>query len=112
MLKSKGTQYYSYTYVANAVAGLLTCMLEGKNGEAYNIADIPWDIQLKDSAGIIARLSGTKVVFELPDEKERAGYSTATKSSLDGSKIKKLGWFMHYNIEHGIKRTLEMLRKA
>lgn len=110
VLKSKGTQYYSYTYVADAVAGLFTCLLKGENGEAYNIADMPGDIMLKDLAGTIAKLSGTKVVFELPDEAEKAGYSTATKARLDGTKIKSLGWSMHYDIKQGIERTLEMLR--
>ena len=66
VLKSAGTQYYSYTYVADAVAGLLTVLLKGENGEAYNIADEPGDIMLKDLAAAIAEVSGTKVVFELP----------------------------------------------
>ena len=39
VLKSAGTQYYSYTYVADAVSGLLYVLLCGENGEAYNIAD-------------------------------------------------------------------------
>ena len=49
ILKSSGTQYYSYTYVADAVSGLLYVLLKGENGEAYNIADERSDITLKDS---------------------------------------------------------------
>ena len=52
VLKSAGTQYYSYTYVADAVSGLLWAMLAGENGEAYNIADERSDIILKDLAGV------------------------------------------------------------
>ena len=54
VLKSAGTQYYSYLYVADSVAGLLTVLLQGENGEAYNIADDASDIMLKDLAAIIA----------------------------------------------------------
>ena len=109
VLKSAGTQYYSYTYVADAIAGLLTVLLKGVNGEAYNIADEPGDIMLKDLAVAIAEVSGTKVVFELPDDVEKAGYSTATKARLDGSKLKKLGWTMKYDVKSGIQRTVEIL---
>lgn len=111
VLKSAGTQYYSYTYVADVVSGLLTVLLKGKNGEAYNIADEPGDIRLKDLATAIADISGTKVVFELPDDVEKAGYSTATKARLDGSKLKELGWSMKYDVKSGIQRTVEILRE-
>lgn len=110
VLKSDGSQYYSYTYVSDAVSGLLTVLMKGDNGEAYNIADQKSDIKLKDLAGIIAEFSGTKVIFELPDNIEKAGYSTATKARLDGGKLKKLGWEMKYNIKSGIERTIDILK--
>ena len=47
ILKSEGNQYYSYTYVADAAAGLFTVMLCGQCGEAYNIADVKSDILLR-----------------------------------------------------------------
>jgi nucleoside-diphosphate-sugar epimerase len=112
VLKSQGTQYYSYTYVADAVSGLLTVLLCGKSGEAYNIADAASDITLRELAGIIAECAGTKVVFALPDAVERAGYSTATKARLDGTKLKKLHWEAKYDIASGIARTIAILREA
>lgn len=110
VLKSEGTQYYSYTYVADAVSGLLTVLLKGECGEAYNIADLASDIRLKDLAGIIAKEARTKVVFDLPDEVEKAGFSKATKARLDSSKLQKLGWKAHYTIEEGIRRTMQMMQ--
>lgn len=110
VLKSAGTQYYSFTYVADAVSGLLTVLLCGECGEAYNIADISGDIMLKDLAKSIADASGTAVVFELPDDVEKAGFSVATKARLAGDKLKALGWKPQYTIEQGIKRTMEILR--
>ena len=109
VLKSEGTQYYSYTYTADAASGLLW-MLAGESGEAYNIADISGDITLKDLASIIAEMNGKKVVFELPDAVEAAGYSRATKARLDGSKIRALGWKPMYNIKTGMERTVKILR--
>ncbi len=110
VLKSTGTQYYSYTYVADAVSGLLAVLLCGKRGEAYNIADEASDILLKDLAATIASCVGRKVVFEIPDAIESAGYSKATKARLDGKKLKSIGWTPHYDIKEGIQRTICILK--
>lgn len=110
VLKSAGTQYYSYTYVADAVTGILIALLKGECGEAYNISDVKFDIMLKDLAAIIARIAGKQVVFEIPDEVEKAGYSKATKARLDGSKLHGLGWKAKYDIKSGMERTIRILK--
>ncbi|MBR4343425.1 MAG: NAD-dependent epimerase/dehydratase family protein [Lachnospiraceae bacterium] len=110
VLKSDGSQYYSYTYVTDAVSGMLYIILKGICGEAYNIADVKSDICLKDLAEVIANISGKRVVYEIPNNIESAGYSRATKARLDGNKLIKLGWTAKYDINTGIKRTLEILK--
>ena len=111
ILKSTGTQYFSYTYMADAVSGLLTVLLCGESGGAYNIADVTSDIMLKDLAAIIAETAGKEVVFELPDALEASGYSTATKARLDGSKLRALGWKPAYQIQEGLRRTIAILKE-
>lgn len=110
VLKSAGNQYFSYTYVVDAVAGLLTVLLKGESGEAYNIADEKSDIRLKDLASVIAEMCGRRVVYDVPGDMEKAGYSTATRARLDGSKLKGLGWEMRYDIAEGVARTLDIMR--
>ena len=112
VLKSEGMQYYSYTYAADAVTGLLAALLQGKDGEAYNVADETCDIRLKDLAEMVAEASGTVVRFDLPDETERMGFSKATKARLDGTKIRRLGWHTQYSLCTAIFRTVQMLRET
>ncbi len=109
VLKSAGTQYYSYTYAADAITGLLTVLTKGENGEAYNVADQWCDIRLRDLAKMIADLSGTEVIFDLPNETEAAGFSKATKARLDGSKLKGFGWSPLHSLPEAIKKTLSIL---
>lgn len=111
VLKSEGNQYYSYCYVADAVSGLLTALLRGGRGEVYNVADRKSDIMLRDLAVMIAEMCGRKAVFEIPNETEKAGYSTATKARLDGSRLKRLGWKMKYDIRAGVERTIAIMSK-
>lgn len=110
VLKSSGTQYYSYTYMADAVSGMLRILLKGENGEAYNIAEESNDVRLKELATIVAKINGKKVVYEIPDAIEAAGYSRATKARLDGHKLQELGWKPKYNIKTGIERTIKILK--
>lgn len=110
VLKSEGNQHYSFLHVLDAVTGILTVMLKGKCGEAYNIAEEGNDATLKELAELAAGLAGRKVVYELPDESERKGYSTATRARIDGSRIRSLGWKPFYSVRDGFKNTVDILR--
>lgn len=109
VLKSKGEQLFSYAYVADAASALLSIMLAGLDGQAYNISSPDSDIKLKDLAQIVASISGTSLKFELPDATESAGYSTATIAVMDASRLQALGWCHNYSIRLGLRRTLECL---
>lgn len=111
VLKSEGNQLYSYTYVVDAATAAFYLLLYGENGSAVNIADRDSDIMLKDLAGLLAKEAGTKVIFELPDSVEKAGYSTATKALLDSSKIEQLGWKARMTIAMGLGRTVKILQE-
>lgn len=110
VLKSKGTQNYSYTYVADAICGLLMVVFYGKNGEAYNIAAETSNITLRELAITIANYIEREVVFDIPDSIESKGYSKATKALLNGKKLQDLGWSPLYTIDEGVKRTIDILK--
>lgn len=111
VLKSEGNQKYSYCFVTDVVAGILFTMLFGESGRAYNVADKESDITLKELAGILAGIAGTNVVFELPEESEKKGYSTATKAMLDAGALESLGWQARVHLEEGLRCTVEGLRQ-
>ncbi len=111
ILKSPGEQFYSYAFVGDAVLGMLYVLTRGESGQAYNLADKGSDIRLKDLAAMAAENAGTKVIFQLPEESERAGYSTATKALLNADKLKALGWYARHDMREGLTLTLEILRE-
>lgn len=111
VLKSEGNQKYSYTFVTDAAAGILWTIGQGTAGAAYNVADERSDITLKELAERLAEIAGTRVVFELPEETERKGYSTATKAMLDGRKLRRLGWEARVPMGEGLLCTVESLKR-
>lgn len=110
VLKSEGTQKYSYTFITDAVNGLLHILLLGEDKSTYNVADEESDIELRELAAMLAQIAGTEVVFELPEESERKGYSTATKAMLDAGKLKALGWQGMVHLSEGLRCTVEAFR--
>lgn len=109
VLKSAGEQLYSYAYAADVVSGLLTVLLMGKRGEAYNIAGRDSAVTLKALAETAAEAAGRRVVFQPPDGVEIKGYSKATKAVLDGSKLMRLNWAPKYTVQAGLVRTVDIL---
>lgn len=112
LLKSEGNQLYSYTYVVDAASAALYLLLKGENQSAVNVVDRASDVRLRNLASLLAEEAGTKVVFELPDAIERAGYSTATKALLDGIKLERLGWKAYTPIRQGLSKTVQILRQT
>ncbi|MBR6891786.1 MAG: NAD-dependent epimerase/dehydratase family protein [Bacteroidaceae bacterium] len=112
VLKSKGEQYFSYTYVADAVAAMLHVLLYGEVGVPYNISNEACDVHLRDFAAICAECAGRQVVFDLPTETEAKGFSIATKAVLDNSRLKGIGFTPRYTIRDAIQRTIEILKSG
>ena len=109
VLKSEGKQYFSYTYVADAVAGLLTVLLNGEIGVAYNVSSEKTNVHLCDFAKLCAEICGKNVVFDLPSETECKGFSIAMNAILANDRIKSIGFKPFYNMKEAIKRTISIL---
>ena len=110
ILKSKGEQLFSYTYVADAVSGLLHILLHGQTGVAYNIANENCNVRLKDFARQCAEWAGRRVVYDLPSDTEQKGFSIAMRAVLDNTRLKALGWKPRYDFKQAISRTLDILK--
>ena len=110
VMKSKGEQLRSYTYVTDAITGLLTILLDGENGEAYNIAS---KLCITTIAGIAHTLveaypeKGLKVIFDLPSEQEAKGFSLIENAVLSSEKLENLGWQPHTDLIAGLKKVVE-----
>ena len=110
VMKSKGEQLRSYTYVTDAITALFTVLLDGESGEAYNIASTKC---ITTIAGIAQTLvdsypeKGLKVIFDLPTEAEAKGFSLIENAVLDSSKLEALGWESQTDLKTGLMRVVE-----
>lgn len=110
VLKSQGLPRFSYCYGADCASGILYCLLNGKCGEAYNIADSSEILFLREIAEYISTLAGRKVVIELPSEVQAKGFSVAPVAILTNDKLRGLGWSPKDDTRSGVKKTMEILK--
>lgn len=108
VLKSKGNQRYSYCYVADAASAIIKILLDGEDGEAYNVAESDEGLSLGQYAEYIASLSGKNVVYEMEDNDS---VSKATYALLDCTKIEQLGWKPQFTVLEGLERTYRILNE-
>ena len=110
VMKSKGEQLRSYTYVTDAITALFTVLLDGKSGEAYNIASTKC---ITTIAGIAQTLvdsypeKGLRVIFDLPTEAEAKGFSLIENAVLDSNKLEALGWESQTDLKTGLMSVVE-----
>ncbi|MDE7017844.1 MAG: NAD-dependent epimerase/dehydratase family protein [Lachnospiraceae bacterium] len=109
VLKSAGGQLYSYTYVMDAVMGILTVLLKGGCGKAYNISDTGSEVTLREICEWLAQDNQVNIISDMPEAAEAAGYSTATKAMLDTEKIEALGWKPQTHMREGLHKTVQAL---
>lgn len=95
VLKTKGETKRNYLYTKDAANAILTVLLDGKAGEAYNAANEETYCSVYDMALQVAETFGkgkVKVVINEAEDISKFGYAPTLKMNLSAAKLKKLGW--------------------
>ena len=112
MFTQGGTER-SYLYTADAVSAILTVLLKGNAGEAYNSANEQAYCSIKEMAETVADLDIIKEKYGGPvsvviDESKNDGktYPPELYMNLDTTKIQKLGWKARIGLEDMFTRMI------
>lgn len=108
VMKSDGRAIRAYCYLADAVTGLLTILLKGKPGEAYNLGNEDAECDVTTLAQSLVDLFPDKGLRVIRKEELRQGYlqSTVGRACPDTSKLRELGWEPGIGIREGFRRTV------
>ena len=110
VMKSTGAQFRSWCYVVDCVSALLYILLMGDKFQAYNVADESSNITIKELGEMIAAIAGKKLIINLPDDVERAGFNVVTKSLFSTRKLQALGWSVDGNMKDKMKAVIDACR--
>lgn len=110
---TRGGTERMYLYTADAVTAILTVLLLGKDGEAYNAANEQAYCSIKKMAETVADLPIIREKFNGPvsvviDESKNDGklYPPELYMQLDISKLQKLGWKPIYDLSDMFTRMI------
>lgn len=110
VLKSDGSSVRTYTYIADAVAGMFYILLNGEN-IAYNVGDENGKVSIRELAQLLLDLNPDKKLkldFNIP-QNATTGCAPFTKGILSSESLRQLGWKPENSINEGFKRTLAYL---
>ena len=109
ILHTKGLSEGNYCYTRDCMTGLLTILLKGKDGEAYNVSNPNSHTTIVDMAKMVAHKiakGNIEVLFDIP-ETNTFGYAADTKMKLNSNKLQQLGWKPEIGLEEAYKRMIE-----
>ena len=109
VMKSQGKQLRSYCYVLDCVTAMLTILVSGEKGSAYNISNTESVVTIRELAEEIAGQAGRKVVCTQATDLEKKSYNLMDVSALNAEKLESLGWQGRYNLKAGVKAVLDAL---
>ena len=92
------------------MSAIFKVLIDGEDGEAYNVADDDDGSDLADIAKCIATLSATNVVFDI--ENPVQGASKSTYALLNCEKLKRLGWKPLFTVKEGIEISLHRTNRT
>ena len=110
VLKSEGTSIRTYTYIADAVAGMFYILLN-TNEMVYNIGDENGKVSIRELAQLLVDINPDKhlhLIFDIPKD-SGAGCAPFTDGILCSDALRNLGWKPINTIEEGFHRTLTYL---
>lgn len=114
VLHTHGRSEGNYCYTRDAVKALLTLMVRGENGQAYNVSNEATHTSIADMARMVASdIAGGKisVVFDIP-QSNVFGYAADTRMLLDSSKLRALGWTPEVGLKEAYERLMGSLACA
>lgn len=112
ILHTKGETKRNYLYTADAVTAILSVLLSGKSGEAYNAANEETYCSIYEMAELVAGLSEdgkTSVKIEIEDE-SAFGYAPTLKMNLDTSRLRGLGWSAKTDLKEMFSRLITCMK--
>ena len=109
-MKSSGLQKRSYCYSIDCAIQILTVLLKGESGQAYNIGHDEITT-IKEMAEICAKAGNVELSVAHPTETELKVFNPMNNSALDNTKVKKLGYKNVFSVKDGITHTIDILKE-
>ena len=108
ILRSDGNQKRSFCYIADVLKGIFILLLNGKNGEAYNIANPKETTTIKKLALKLAKNNNAKFIKSINKNNKLTNFVKNAIPSI--KKINALGFEPTTSLDKGFERTIKYFK--
>jgi len=106
VMRSDGSAQRSFCYIADATVAFFKVLLEGTDGDAYNVGNDAAYVSIKELAEhFISALPEKQLKIIV--EKREINRNKEEQMLMSSQKVEGLGWKCSFSIPAGIKRTIE-----
>lgn len=91
ILFTQGGTRHSYLYTADAVTAIMTVLLKGENGQAYNASNEETYCSIKEMAELVAAMKGVNVIIRESLDSSKI-YPEELYMNLDTLRLRQLCW--------------------
>jgi nucleoside-diphosphate-sugar epimerase len=108
-MKSDGSACRSFCYIADATVAYFKVLLDGADGEAYNVGNDAAYVSIKELAEIFVSTLPEKQLQVIVEKSEnnRNCKIKGDRMLMSSKKVESLGWKCEFTIQEGLKRTVE-----
>lgn len=109
IMKSDGNSVRAFCYLVDSITGILTVLLMGESGQAYNVGNEACRCRIRELAALLCRLYPRSCLKSLRGTARPVGYLESPFDVVvpDTEKLRSLGWRPRYTLEEGFRRTVE-----
>jgi len=107
VLKSDGADFRQFCYLSDTAKGLLFILLNGSDGEAYNLVNVGAEIRIVDLAELLCGLfpeRNLRVIKASSGDSPIRPWNPGVKVNIE--KIGRLGWLPQVGLGEGFRRTI------
>lgn len=110
ILHTTGESAKPYCYTTDCASAILTILLKGANGEAYNVANQDTYISILSMAEFL-RDNFNPQIKVVVEEHPEMGYAPVTNLHLSSEKLMALGWKPQYDLKEMFRRLMEGMKE-
>ena len=111
ILKSTGETIINYSYTTDTILGILCILINGKNGESYNIVGEKTNMTILESAEWLLKEFENKNNRIICECNQKNDFAPDNKMILSNQKIKSLGWKSKISLKEGYKRLIKYIKE-
>ncbi len=113
VLHTPGRSLSNFCYVSDSIRGIFTVLLNGDDGQAYNVCNDNETRSISEIAGLVAddiSNGAIKVNIDI-SEGNSFGYAPDVLLRLSSEKLRKLGWSADVGLADAYRRLIQYIRE-